>query len=193
MPHKKIPCTYVGLPLHVKQVRRVDIQPLIDKVGKRLQAWKGTLLNRAGRLKLVNSVLTSIPTYYLTVFRLQKWALKKINKLRRSFLWKGTAEVRGGHCLVNWSKTMRPKCFGSLGILDLDLFCRALHLRWLWFEWTSPERPWVGTERRSMLLIDNYFEQAPLSLLEMELRPVSGNHHGCKGRHRWTCFLSFSS
>ena len=41
---------------------------------------------------------------------------------------------------------MRPKCFGSLGILDLDLFCRALHLRWLWFEWTSPERPWVGTE-----------------------------------------------
>ena len=145
-PIKKFPCTYLGLPLHVKQVRRVDIQPLIDKVGKRLQAWKGTLLNRAGRLKLVNSVLTSIPTYYLTVFRLQKWALKKINKLRRSFLWKGTAEVRGGHCLVNWSKTMRPKCFGSLGILDLDLFCRALHLRWLWFEWTSPERPWVGTE-----------------------------------------------
>jgi len=54
-PVKSFPCTYLGLPLHVKQVRRVDIQPLIDKVGKRLSAWKGRLLNRAGRLKLINS------------------------------------------------------------------------------------------------------------------------------------------
>ena len=89
------------MPLHVKQIRRVDIQPLIDKMGKRLQSWKGKLLNRAGRLKLVNSVLTSIPTYYLTIFRFQKWALKKIDKLRRSFLWKGAADANGGHCLVN--------------------------------------------------------------------------------------------
>ena len=119
------------MPLHVKQIRRVDIQPLIDKMGKRLQSWKGKLLNRAGRLKLVNSVLTSIPTYYLTIFRLQKWALKKIDKLRRSFLWKGAADANGGHCLVNWSKTKRPKAFEGLGILDLDLFSRALRLRWL--------------------------------------------------------------
>ncbi|PVH37097.1 hypothetical protein PAHAL_6G245400 [Panicum hallii] len=33
-----------------------------------------------------------------------------------------------------------------MGILDLDLFSRALRLRWLWYEWTSPNRPWVGTE-----------------------------------------------
>ena len=88
-PVKAFPCTYFGLPLHVRQIRRVDVQPLIDKVGARLAAWKGKLLNKAGRLRLVNAVLTSIPTYYLTVFKLQKWAIKKIDKLRRSFLWKG--------------------------------------------------------------------------------------------------------
>ena len=48
-PIKEFPCTYLGLPLHVRQVRRVDAQPLIDKVGKRLQSWKGKLLSRAGR------------------------------------------------------------------------------------------------------------------------------------------------
>jgi hypothetical protein len=36
--------------------------------------------------------------------------------------------------------------FGGLGVLDLDLFSRALCLRWLWYEWKDPERPWVGTE-----------------------------------------------
>jgi mannosylglycoprotein endo-beta-mannosidase len=103
-PVKNFPCTYLGLPLHVRQIRRVDIQPLIDKVGARLSAWKGKLLNKAGRLRLINAVLTSIPTYYLTVFRLQKWAIKKIDKLRRSFLWKGSVDANGGHCLVKWSK-----------------------------------------------------------------------------------------
>lgn len=145
-PIKSFPCTYLGLPSHVKNIRRVDIQPLIDKVGKRLQTWKGRLLNRAGRLRIINSVLTAIPTYFLTVFRVQKWAIKKIDRLRRSFLWKGSEETNGGHCLIRWSKTMRPKCFGGQGILDLDLFSRALRLRWLWSEWTSPNRPWVGTE-----------------------------------------------
>ena len=145
-PVRKFPCTYLGLPLHVRQLKRVDVQPLIDKVGAKLTAWKGRLLNKAGRLKLVNSVLSSVPTYYLTVFELQKWAIKKIDKLRRNFLWKGMPVANGGHCLVKWSKAMRPKSFGGLGILDLDLFSQALRLRWLWFQWTSPDRPWVGTE-----------------------------------------------
>ena len=53
-----------------------------------MAAWKGRLLNRAGRLRLVNSVLSSLPTYFLTVFKMPKWAIKRIDKLRRSFLWK---------------------------------------------------------------------------------------------------------
>ena len=54
--------------------------------------------------------------------------------------------MNGGHCLVQWTRCQRPKKFGGLGILDLDLFSRALRLRWLWFQWTEPERPWVGTD-----------------------------------------------
>nr|AAL84310.1 hypothetical protein [Oryza sativa Japonica Group]ABF94209.1 hypothetical protein LOC_Os03g07460 [Oryza sativa Japonica Group] len=34
---------------------------------------------------------------------------------------------------------------GGLGVLDLDKFARALRLRWLWFEWECPDKPWVGT------------------------------------------------
>jgi len=76
-PIKEFPCKYLGLPLHVWAIRRVDIQPLIDKVGGKLASWKGNLLNRAGRLRLINSVLSSLPTYFLIVFKLPKWAIKK--------------------------------------------------------------------------------------------------------------------
>ena len=143
-PVKSFPCTYLGLPLHTRQLRRVDVQPLIDKVAARLPAWKGKLLNRAGRLTLVRTVLSSIPTYFLTVFNLQKWAIKQIDKIRRSFLWKGEADVGGGHCLVQWAHVKKPKSSGGLGVLDLEMFSRALRLRWLWYEWIDRDRPWIG-------------------------------------------------
>jgi hypothetical protein len=46
----KFPGKYLGLPLHTRQLRRVDVQPLIDKIGGRLLVWKGKLsLWPAGR------------------------------------------------------------------------------------------------------------------------------------------------
>jgi hypothetical protein len=59
-PVRQFPCTYLGLPLHTRALRRVDFQPLIDKIGGRLAGWKGRFLNKAGKLTLVNMVLTSI-------------------------------------------------------------------------------------------------------------------------------------
>ena len=140
-------------------------------------------------MRLVNTVLSSLPTYFLTVFRLQKWAIKGIDKLRRSFLWKGANEANGGHCLVNWCKTRRPKKFGGLGILDLDLFSRALRLRWLWFQWTEPERPWVGTEP-PVDATDKQLFRASTSVLLGDGQIASfWQSSWLEGRHRWTYTL----
>lgn len=63
-------------------------------------------------------------------FSKQKWLIQKIDRLRRSFLWRGDTpnKVYGGHSLVNWPTTcLRKK--GGLGILELERFARALRLR----------------------------------------------------------------
>ena len=52
--------------------------------------------------------LTSVITYHMTVFPLSKWAIKKIDKIRCSFLWQGNEDARGGHCLVNWKQVQWP-------------------------------------------------------------------------------------
>ncbi|WVZ96688.1 hypothetical protein U9M48_042292 [Paspalum notatum var. saurae] len=103
------PCRYLGLQLHTRPLRKVHIQPLIEKIENRLAGWKGHLLNRAGRLTLVSLVLSSMPTYHLSVFPLAAWARKRIDKIHRSFLWKGKAETNGGHCLVSWPLINKPK------------------------------------------------------------------------------------
>lgn len=121
----------------------IDVQPLIDKIGARLPGWKGRLMSTAGRETLVKTVLSSQPIYHMTIFEENKWLIKKIDSLRRSFLWRGETpnKVYGGHSIINWSMTCRPKDKGGLGILDLDRFARALRLRWLWYQWKHRERP----------------------------------------------------
>lgn len=138
------PGKYLGLPLHTRKLRRLEVQPLIDKIGARVPVWKGKKFSSSGRETLVKTVLSSLLIYHLTVFQAQKWLIKKIDRIRRSFLWRGEApeRVSGGHSLINWPMTCLPKTKGGLGILDLERFTRALRLRWLWFQWKQKQRAW---------------------------------------------------
>jgi hypothetical protein len=117
--------------------------PLLDKIGGKLLGWKRKLMNKSARAQLVKSVLTIIVTYHATVFPLPKWLIKKIDKLRRNFFWKGVEGEgnKGGICLVKWDMVCRPKELGGLDIHDLNHFGRALRQRWCWYQWTDDERP----------------------------------------------------
>jgi hypothetical protein len=97
------PCTYLGLPLHFRNPTRPMMQQVVNKIGNRLSGWKRNLLSYPGRETLVKTILSALPTYFMTVFKLQKWAISRIDRYRRSFLWKGhdVDNVKGGHCLVN--------------------------------------------------------------------------------------------
>jgi hypothetical protein len=138
------PCIYLGLPMHIRNPSKMGMQPLLQKVGDRLLGWKRKFMSYPGRELLVKTVLSSIPTHFLTVFKLGKWILKGIDHFRRSFLWKGADpnRIKGGQCLVNWQTYTMPRKWGGLGIKDLEKFGRALRLRWLWLMWDPQDRPW---------------------------------------------------
>jgi hypothetical protein len=55
------PFTYLGLPLGITKPLVRDFAPLICRVERRLAASSRFLLY-AGRLQLINSVLSSLPT-----------------------------------------------------------------------------------------------------------------------------------
>jgi hypothetical protein len=138
------PCKYLGPPLHFRKLTREMLQPVVQKVGNKLPGWKRGLLSYPERESLVKSVLSSMLTYFMTVFKMRKWAIARIDKFRRGFLWKGHEldNAHGGHCLVSWQIYTRPKKYGGLGIKDLEKFGKALRLRWLWFHWDTKERSW---------------------------------------------------
>jgi hypothetical protein len=96
-------CIYLGLPLHFKKPTKEMYHLIIQKIGDRLPRWKKNQLTYPGRELLVKSVLTSMPTYFLTVFKMPKGGFSKIDRFRRIFLWKekNYDNIRGCHYLVN--------------------------------------------------------------------------------------------
>jgi len=147
-PAKRVafPFKYLGLPLTIHRLRRVDFQPLIDKVAGRLSSWQGRLLSIAGCNTLVKAVLSSQPIYFLTALRASDEVFEEIDSRRKRFLYAGLERILGGKCKVNWRRCNRPTKLGGFGILDLRKFARALRIRWLWHYWKSDNKPWVGTE-----------------------------------------------
>nr|ABA99048.1 retrotransposon protein, putative, unclassified [Oryza sativa Japonica Group] len=137
-----------GLPLHTRKLRKVDFIPLIDKFGARLPGWKGKFFTSAGRETLVKSVLAALPIYHMTGIQTPKWVIKRIDRFRKAFLWKGDDpdNVSLGSSLVNWSIVCMLKNLGGLRILDLNKFSRAIRLRWFWFSSKEENKPWLGSE-----------------------------------------------
>ena len=64
------PIKYLGLPLHNKKLTVADWQFLVDKIEARLPSWQSQLLSIGGRVTLINSVLSSIPLYALSVYQI---------------------------------------------------------------------------------------------------------------------------
>jgi hypothetical protein len=85
-------------------------------------SWKRLYLSKGGRVTLIKSSLSNLPTYLLSLFPIP-YSLQ--------FLWGGIGEEFKFH-LVNWSKVCSPISNGGLGIRNLRIFNKALLGKWLW-------------------------------------------------------------
>jgi hypothetical protein len=46
---EEFPIKYLGLPLSIKKLSKVQLQPLIDRLADLLPGWKADLMTRTGR------------------------------------------------------------------------------------------------------------------------------------------------
>ena len=80
-PMGTLPIRHLGLPLSTSQIRSADWQSVVGKVEQRLEGWKVKVLSKGGRLVLLKSVLSAIPTFYLSVFKILTSIEKKLSDL----------------------------------------------------------------------------------------------------------------
>lgn len=147
---------------------------------------EGEFLSSAGRETLVKSILTAQPIYHLIVFPTQKWLVKQIDPMRRSFLWKGDEpeKASGGYCLVRWLTVCTPKDMGGPGILDLERQSRALRLCWCWFQWKHDGRLWQGLYIPCDKNDKDLFHASMVVTMGKGDKTISGIQVGLMGMHR---------
>jgi hypothetical protein len=101
-----------------------------------------SLLTYAGRLVMVNSVLSALPTFYLCTLKVPASVIHQLDKYIKHCLWdRGDINIKGG-CLVAWKKACLPKEQGGLGIINLRIHNTALLLKHLhkFYNWVDIRR-----------------------------------------------------
>ena len=132
-----LPISYLGMPLGALHNSPSIWNPILEKIGQKLAGWKKLYLSKGGRLMLLKSTLSSLPTYFLSLFTIPTYVANKIEKLHRDFLW-GDSKYH----LIGWDKVCAPIADGGLGIRKVTTFNKALLGKWLWRFGKEEDRLW---------------------------------------------------
>lgn len=110
---------------------------------------------QGSRLQLLQSVLTSMPIYFLCTLAIPPGLIKQIERIQRQCLWRGNSDA-SRQSLAAWDLVCLPKNKGGLEVFNLKVQNEALLLKDLHKFYNHLDVPWVR------LIWDSYFdEQVP--------------------------------
>ena len=99
--------TYLGHPLGAKFKDRAIWNSILEKIEHRLASWKQLYLSKRGKITLIKSTLSGLPTNFLSLFSILVDIANHIERLQRNFLWSGIDE--SPKCfLVKWAQVCTP-------------------------------------------------------------------------------------
>ena len=105
--------------------------------------WKAKFLSFVGRTVLVKSVMLAIPNDVMQGEALPIHLCEKSDKINRDFLWVSIREKKKLH-LIGWSKIIKPKEEGGLGIQAAREKNLALLAKLNWRMYKEKEALWAN-------------------------------------------------
>ncbi|CAA7061573.1 unnamed protein product [Microthlaspi erraticum] len=161
---------YLGLPEAFGRRKKDLFNAIVDRICQRAISWSSKQLSSAGKLVMLKSVLSSMPTYSMSCFKLPVSLCQKIQSVLTRFWWDGN-DGKKKMCWVAWDKLTLGKREGGLGLRDLQSFNDALLSKLSWRILTSPEC------LLAKLLKGKYFPNS--NFLDCDL--ADGSSHGWRG------------
>ena len=126
-----LPTSYLGLPLGAKHKAVGVWDSIEERFRKRLASWKIQYISKGGRATLIRSTLSSLPIYYLSLFRMPQKVCARLENIQRQFLWGGSDQDRK-IALVRWTTVCMAKNKGGIGIKSFSKMNKALLSKWSW-------------------------------------------------------------
>ncbi|KAK3222042.1 hypothetical protein Dsin_009067 [Dipteronia sinensis] len=125
------PLNCLGLPLGARPGTKSFWKDLVSCVESRLAPWKKKFLSKGGRLVFIKAVMSGIPTYYMSVFKMPVGVALAIENLQRNFFLGDRVEKRKTHS-VDWATICKNKKIGGLGVGRMKDKNMSLLAKWVW-------------------------------------------------------------
>ena len=81
-----LPLKYLGMPLGTPYKTTSMWNPISERMEKKLSGWKRLYLSKGGRLTLIKSTISSLSTYYLSLFVIHVAVANRLEHIQRKFL-----------------------------------------------------------------------------------------------------------
>ncbi|XP_074289023.1 uncharacterized protein LOC141614167 [Silene latifolia] len=156
----QIPFKYLGMPIQTTRLKKQDCECLVDKICSRIHGYGARKFSYAGRFVIVSSVLTSLHSYWASMFVMPKGVIKRIEAVYMNFLWDNSADYMRIP-LVCWDTICRPKEEGRLGIKDQESWNKAMVGRLV--DWVAMNRDsiWVHWVHNNYLKGQDWMDYKP--------------------------------
>jgi hypothetical protein len=138
-----LPFSYLGLPLSNSKPTIQEFLPLVHRAEKWLVST-AIFLTQGGKLLIVNSVLSSLPTFFMSSVKVPIEILNQIDHYRRHCLCRAGDLNAKKPPLVAWKMACKPKTKGGLGVIKPRLQNEALLLKNLDKFFSRDNLPWVN-------------------------------------------------
>ncbi|WZY68165.1 hypothetical protein YC2023_000405 [Brassica napus] len=112
---------YLGLPEHFGRRKKDLFTSIVDRIIQKGSSWSNRFLSKAGKLTMLKSVLSPIPSFAMTCFKLPISLCKRIQSAVTRFWWDDKEDSKK-MAWVSWDKMTLPKESGGLGVRDFQAF-----------------------------------------------------------------------
>jgi hypothetical protein len=136
-----MPFTYLGLPMGTTKPRVEHYAPLMNRIERQLTSIS-SMLTQAGKLQLVNSVISSLPTFFMCSVQIPVVVHEYVDRARRHCMWRNSETNAKSKPMVAWNKCdLKGKGDWGLSTSDIRIW---LFLKFLDKFYNKRDIPWVN-------------------------------------------------